>query len=172
MDISQAKKLTERRERRKRVGRGPGSGSGKTSGRGQDGARSRSGWSVRGITGGNLPLWQRLPKRGFSNEPFKKKLAPVNVERLNKFADGEQVGPEELRRVGILSGTGTDGVKILGEGELARQLTVRAHAFSRSAVAKIEAAGGTVELIAAPRPPVRNKMRGTGIEVPPLSEPE
>ena len=159
MDIGRAKASVTRRPKRKRVGRGAGSGHGKTSGRGRDGARSRSGWSSRGLTGGAAPLWRRLPKRGFSNAPFKAEPAVVNVGSLERFEDGAVVGPEELRRAGLVKQAGPGGVKILGEGELHKALTVRADAFSRSAAAKIEAAGGKVELIEPPKPPARNPMR-------------
>jgi large subunit ribosomal protein L15 len=159
MDIGRAKASVTRRPKRKRVGRGSGSGHGKTSGRGQDGARSRSGWSSRGLTGGAAPLWRRLPKRGFSNAPFKTEPAVVNVGRLERFEDGAVVGPEEMHRAGLIKRAEAGGVKILGEGELRKALTVRANAFSRSAIAKIEAAGGKVEPIQPPKRPVRNPMR-------------
>lgn len=159
MDLSEAKKQTHPRSRPQRVGRGRGSGRGKTAGRGQDGARSRSGWSSRGITGGNLPLWRRLPKYGFSNQPFKKEYAVVNVHQLNAFEEGERVTPERLQERGAVKQPPDGGVKILGEGSLEKALTVRAHAFSDSARRKIEAAGGAVEVIPPPKPPKRNKMR-------------
>jgi len=159
MDIGRAKALVTRRAKRKRVGRGVGSGHGKTSGRGHNGARSRSGWSSRGLTGGAAPLWRRLPKRGFSNQPFKDEPAVVNVGSLHRFDEGAVVGPEEMRREGLVKQAGPGGVKVLGGGELRKALTVRANAFSQSAVAKIEAAGGKVEPISPPRPPVRNPMR-------------
>ena len=165
MDISKAKALNKPRSKRKRVGRGRGSGHGKTSGRGMDGARSRSGWSQRNMTGGNIPLWRRLPKVGFTNARFKKTYTPVNVARLAAFPADTHVTPELLREQGIIKQAGADGVKILGDGELDRALTVRANAFSRSAREKIEAAGGTVELIPEPRKPVRNKMRPPEPEV-------
>ena len=159
MDISQAKALTRPRKARKRVGRGPGSGHGKTSGRGRDGARSRSGWSSRNMTGGNLPLFRRLPAVGFSNEPFKTHCSIVNVGRLASFDPNSHVTPEALKERGIVKQMGCDGVKILGGGEIDRPLVVRANAFSKSAQAKIEAAGGSVELIPKPSKPVRNKMK-------------
>ena len=162
MDIARAKASVGRRPKRKRVGRGVGSGHGKTSGRGHNGARSRSGWSSRGQTGGAAPLWRRLPKRGFSNAPFKADHAVINVGRLERFEEGSVVGPEELRRAGLVRQAGPAGVKVLGEGELHKALTVRANAFSRSAAAKIEAAGGKVEMIRPPAPPVRNPMRSSG----------
>jgi len=157
MNIGEAKKLTKPRATKKRVGRGTGSRRGKLSGRGRDGAASRSGWSSRGLTGG-LPLWRRLPKGGFSNAPFKTEYLVVNVSRLNAFPDGSVVTPEELRKAGIARQTPGGGVKILGKGELSRALTVRANAFSASAVSKIEAAGGKAEVLPGPKPPVRRKM--------------
>jgi large subunit ribosomal protein L15 len=159
MDIGRAKASVGRRPNRKRVGRGPGSGHGKTSGRGHNGARSRSGWSSRGLTGGAAPLWRRLPKRGFSNQPFKHEPAVVNVGSLERFDDGTVVGPEEMHSAGLVKRSPAGGVKVLGEGELHKALCVRANAFSRSAAAKIEAAGGKAEPISAPEPPVRNPMR-------------
>jgi large subunit ribosomal protein L15 len=126
-----------------------------------DGARSRSGWTSRGQTGGGVPFWRLLPKRGFSNAPFKTVYSIVNVARLNVFEDGSVVTPEALCAAGVLSKLSPDGVKILGNGELSRSLTVRANAFSRSAVEKIQAAGGTVEVIPGAKPPTRNKMRSS-----------
>lgn len=159
MDLSEAKSLNHPRTKRKRVGRGHGSGHGKTSGRGMDGARSRSGWSQRNQIGGNIPLWRRLPKVGFSNADFKTTYTPVNVQVLNRFDPQTRVTPELLEECGIVKQPSRDGIKILGSGQLEQPLTVRAHAFSQSAREKIQAAGGTVELIPKPKPPVRNKMR-------------
>jgi len=158
MDIGKAKALLRRRPGRKRLGRGVGSRTGKTSGRGHKGAASRSGWTSRAVIGGTTPLWLRSPKVGFSNAPFKTEYSVVNVSQLNGFADGAVVTPEELRQQGIVKQAPAGGVKILGDGELARSLTVRANAFSKSAVAKIEAAGGAVDRIPGPKPPVRHKM--------------
>ncbi len=157
MDIGRAKKLTRPRATKKRVGRGTGSRRGKLSGRGRDGAASRAGWSERGISG-NMPLWRRLPKVGFSNEPFKTEYLAVNVSRLNAFPDGAVVTPEELRKAGMAKQAPDGGVKILGQGELSKALTVKANAFSASAVSKIEAAGGKAEVLPGPKPPVRRKM--------------
>jgi large subunit ribosomal protein L15 len=160
MDISEAKRRSRPRKSRKRVGRGTGSRRGKTCGRGHKGARSRSGWSVRGMTGGNVPLWRRLPKVGFSNAPFKTEYSVVNVEDLGRFPEGARVTPRELEEAGIVKQPADGGIKILGGGEMDRALTVRAHAFSAAARRKIEAAGGAVEVIPGPKPPVRRKMRG------------
>ncbi len=159
MDISEAKRRVQPRPNKKRVGRGAGSGHGRTSGRGHKGARSRTGWTSRGMTGGVGSWWRRLPKRGFSNAPFKTTYSVVNVGQLSRFAPGSLVTPEELRKSGMAKQMPDGGVKILGDGELDRPLTVRAHAFSASAVAKIEGAGGAVERIPGPRPPVRHKMK-------------
>ena len=158
MDIGEAKALTHPRKSRKRVGRGHGSGQGKTAGRGNDGARSRSGWSSRNMTGGNMPLFRRLPRVGFSNAPFKKLYTIVNVGQFASFPANTQVNAETLRESGVVSQIAADGIKILGSGELDRSLAVRANAFSRSARDKIQAVGGTVELIPPPRKPVRAKM--------------
>jgi large subunit ribosomal protein L15 len=156
MDIGRAKKLNSPRKTRMRVGRGTGSGSGKLSGRGRDGAASRSGWSGRGVTG-SLPIWRRLPKVGFSNMPFKVEYLAVNVSQLNAFPAGAVVTVEALRKAGMAKQAPNGGVKVLGKGELSKALTVQANAFSASAVAKIEAAGGKAELLAKPKPPVRHK---------------
>ena len=159
MDIGQAKSLVYPRKRRDRVGRGLGSGHGKTSRRGHNGARSRSGWSSRGMVGGRMALFRRLPKVGFTNAPFRTDYTIINVGELNTFPAGSRVTQELLEQQGILKQVSPDGVKVLGDGELDRPLAVCANAFSRSAREKIQAAGGTVELIAGPQKPVRHKMR-------------
>ncbi len=131
----------------KRVGRGVGSGLGKTSTRGSKGQWARSGGGVRpGFEGGQTPLFRRLPKRGFSNHPFKKEYSVINVERLERFPAGTVVTPELLLETRLVRKL-NDGVKILGEGDLNVALTVRAHAFSGAAVEKIMAAGGSVEVM-------------------------
>ncbi|MGI5877004.1 MAG: 50S ribosomal protein L15 [Christensenellales bacterium] len=129
----------------KRIGRGTGSGTGKTAGKGHKGQRARSGGTRPGFEGGQMPLYLRLPKRGFTNR-FKKVFAEVNVGSLNAFEDGVVVSPETLIEMGIIRKV-CDGVKILGDGELGKRLTVKAHRFSQSAREKIEAAGGSVEVI-------------------------
>ena len=133
---------------RTRVGRGLGSGLGKTSGRGQKGQNSRSGGGVRsGFEGGQMPLYRRLPKRGFNNSVFAKQYAEVNVEQLNRFEDGATVDPVALIEAGILK-NGRDGIRILGNGTLeTKNLTVIANGFTKSAEEKITAAGGKVEVI-------------------------
>ena len=129
----------------KRLGRGIGSGLGKTSGKGHKGAKARSGGGKRpGFEGGQMPLTMRLPKRGFTNK-WRVEYATVNVDRLNVFEDGAVVSPVELIQAGILKNV-QDGVKILGNGEISKKLTVQANKFSQSAKEKIEAAGGKVEV--------------------------
>ncbi|HBT22789.1 MAG TPA: 50S ribosomal protein L15 [Verrucomicrobiales bacterium] len=137
------------KHRRKRIGRGPGSGrGGHTSTRGQKGQGSRSGSSTRpGFEGGQLPLARRLPKRGFNNKKFATLYIPVNLESLNQFDDGATVDEAVLRAAGLVNGRG-DGVKILGQGELEKKLTVKAAAFSASARAAIEGKGGSCEVAA------------------------
>ncbi|MBE6037202.1 MAG: 50S ribosomal protein L15 [Clostridiales bacterium] len=130
----------------KRKGRGTATGQGKTAGRGMNGQNSRSGGGVRlGFEGGQMPLYRRIPKRGFKNI-FAKELAIVNVEALNVFDDGMEVTPDLLLAAGLVKKE-LDGVKILGEGALEKKLTVKANKFSQSAVEKIEAAGGKAEVI-------------------------
>ena len=132
---------------RKRVGRGPGSGLGKTSGKGEKGQKARSGVSIPAtFEGGQLPLYRRLPKRGFSNAQFKIKYAVINVCDLNKFDDGAVVTPEILHDAGLLKNQ-LDGVKVLGNGTLEKKLTIKAHKFSKEAVNKIEKSGSTLEVI-------------------------
>ena len=128
-----------------RKGRGPGSGNGKTAGKGHKGQNARSGGGVRpGFEGGQLPLYRKLPKRGFKNH-FAVEYAIVNVEALNVFEDGETVNLEKLMAAGIISKP-LDGLKVLGNGEITKKLTVEASVFSASAKEKIEAAGGKTEV--------------------------
>jgi len=130
----------------KRLGRGTGSGLGKTSGKGHKGAKARSGGGKRpGFEGGQMPLIRRLPKRGFYN-PFRIEYCAINVDRLEIFEDGTVVTPVELIEAGIIKNI-NDGVKILGNGELTKKLTVRAAKFTAAAKEKIEAAGGKAEVI-------------------------
>ncbi|NLP37156.1 MAG: 50S ribosomal protein L15 [Firmicutes bacterium] len=134
------------RKAKKRVGRGISSGWGKTSTRGHKGQKARSGGGVRpGFEGGQMPLQRAVPKRGFTSI-FKKVYNEINVERLNVFADGTEVTPEVLRQQGLIKSF-KDGVRILGGGELEKALTVKAQGFSKTAVEKIEKAGGKVEVI-------------------------
>jgi large subunit ribosomal protein L15 len=135
------------KHRTKRLGQGESSGHGKTSGRGGKGQTARSGSSVRiGFEGGQIPLIRRIPKRGFNNARFTTKYIGVNVGDLNKFDDGARVDETALRSVGLANGR-AHGVKILGEGELSKKLTVSASAFSASAKTKIEAKGGACEIV-------------------------
>jgi len=130
----------------KRVGRGIGSGNGKTSGKGHKGQNARSGGGVRpGFEGGQMPLYRRLPKRGFTNI-FAKQYVSVNVEVLDRFEDGAEVTPETLKEAGVISKT-LDGVKFLGRGEVTKKLTVKAAKFSETAKEKIEKAGGKAEVM-------------------------
>lgn len=134
-------------KRAKRVGRGIGSGHGKTSGRGTKGQLARAGGGKGpGFEGGQTPLVGRVPVRGFNNKRFAREYATVNVGQLNRFADGDRVTPETLAKVGLLKKL-KDGVKVLGEGDLERKLTVVAHRFSKTAEDKIRSAGGQVEVI-------------------------
>ena len=131
---------------RKRVGRGEGSGQGKTSGKGHKGLKARSGGGTKpGYEGGQMPLQRRLPKRGFINV-FREETAVVNVKELNRFEAGTVVDAEALRREGLVKGTCPGGVKLLGNGEVTRKLTVKVDRASKSAVEKVVAAGGTVEV--------------------------
>ena len=135
------------RKNRKRIGRGIGSGTGKTSGKGQKGQNSRSGGRMPPwFEGGQMPLVRRIPKRGFSNYPFRKVWAEVNLSQLDRFTSGETIDPETLAKCGLARGR-FDGIVILGRGELEVAVTVRAHRFSKTAAEKIEAAGGKAEII-------------------------
>ncbi|MEW6159304.1 MAG: 50S ribosomal protein L15 [Verrucomicrobiota bacterium] len=139
------------KHRRKRLGQGESSGHGKTSGRGGKGQSARSGSSIRiGFEGGQMPLIRRIPKRGFNNTRHGTRYIPVNLESLNQFDEGARVDVAALRAAGLANGKG-DGIKILGTGELTKRLTVSAHAFSASARTKIEAKGGTCEVV-SPKP--------------------
>ncbi|RPJ87085.1 MAG: 50S ribosomal protein L15 [Acidobacteria bacterium] len=146
MELHGLKPAKGANKKRKRVGRGPGSGHGKTATRGEKGQKSRSGFSQKpGFEGGQMPLHRRIPKHGFTNK-FAKEYAVLNVRQLNDFEDGTEITPELLTQKGLVK-KGKDGIRILGEGELSRKLTVRAHHFSESAKQKIEQAGGSVEVV-------------------------
>ncbi|MBK8976464.1 MAG: 50S ribosomal protein L15 [Planctomycetes bacterium] len=157
MNLEEAKALGIAYGSRKRVGRGIGSGLGKTSGRGHKGAKARSGWSFRsGWEGGQMPLFRRVPKRGFNNKIFRRYFTCINVRDLEAFVDGDTVDLEAALAKGLCSREKhTDLFKILGEGEVTRKLSVRVHAITRSAREKIEAAGGSVEVI----PPRQNRPK-------------
>lgn len=146
MDLSNLQPAPGSTKNRKRIGRGPGSGKGKTSGKGHKGQNARSGGGVKpGFEGGQMPLQRRLPKRGFT--PLsRKEYALVNLGDLDSFDAGSTIGLEAYANAGLVSRL-KDGVKVLADGELTKALTVQAHKFSKSAVAKIEAAGGKVEVI-------------------------
>lgn len=146
MELNNLKPKKGARHAKKRVGRGPGSGHGKTAGRGEKGQKSRSGYSgKRGFEGGQMPLHRRIPKRGFTNI-FKKDYAVVNVSDLERFDNGATIDETALRAAGLVKGQ-NDGVKILGDGELSKKLTVSATKFSKSAREIIEKAGGTCQEI-------------------------
>lgn len=132
---------------RKRIGRGPGSGTGKTAGRGHNGQKSRAGYSrKRGFEGGQMPLQRRVPKRGFKN-PFRKEFVTLNVSILEQREQSEFT-LEDYQNLGIIKNL-RDGIKILGDGELTRAITVHAHKFSKQAKEKIEKAGGTCVIVGA-----------------------
>ena len=147
MKLHELEKNIGATHRAKRKGIGRGSGNGKTAGRGQKGQNSRSGGGVRAnFEGGQLPLYRRLPKRGFSNSKFKTTYAVINVSDLNRFEDGTVVTPALLKETGLLKKQ-LDGVKVLGNGTLERKLTVQANKFSKEAIEKINTAGSKIEVI-------------------------
>ncbi|WP_062050742.1 50S ribosomal protein L15 [Bacillus sp. JCM 19034] len=146
MKLHELKPAEGSRKVRNRVGRGIGSGNGKTAGKGHKGQNARSGGGVRpGFEGGQNPIYRRLPKRGFTN-PTRKEFTIVNVETLNRFDKGTEVTPELLIETGVVKNV-KHGIKILGNGNLEKSLTVKAHKFSSSALEAIEAAGGKTEVI-------------------------
>jgi len=152
MKLHELKNVDGAVHRKKRVGCGEGGGHGKTSGRGGKGQTARSGSSIRiGFEGGQMPLIRRIPKRGFNNARHATRYTPVNLESLNQFDNGAKVDVAMLRKAGLANGP-VERIKILGEGELTKKLTVSAHAFSASARAKIEAKGGVCDVIAAKAP--------------------
>lgn len=166
MDLSTVHQGINRRTPKKRVGRGPGSGHGKTSSRGSKGQWTSAGAKKPSWTfeGGQMPLFRRVPKRGFSHESWDKKYHVVNVGDLDKaFNDGDTVDAETLKKVGLAKGP-ADGVRVLGTGELSKKLTVKAHHFSKSAADKIKAKGGTTEIVPSPKKPVKNKMKARNTE--------
>ncbi|MBP2079000.1 50S ribosomal protein L15 [Oceanobacillus polygoni] len=146
MKLHELKATEGTRKERNRVGRGTASGNGKTSGRGHKGQKARSGGGVRpGFEGGQMPLFQRLPKRGFTNIN-RKDYSIVNLDTLNRFEEGTEITPELLLEEGVVSKLNA-GIKILGNGAIEKKLTVKAHKFSASAKEAIEAAGGQTEVI-------------------------
>lgn len=148
MRIEQLRPAPGSRHREKRVGRGPGSGHGKTACKGHKGQKARSGGGVKpGFEGGQMPLHRRLPKRGFNNKIFAKDYAIVNLEKIAKIDDIEEITPEVLLERKVISKLGRDGLKVLGKGQLQRAITIKAHAFSEGAVQKIKEAGGKAEVL-------------------------
>lgn len=147
MELNTLKVKKGSRKSANRVGRGIGSGSGKTSGKGHKGQKARSGYSRKaGFEGGQLALYKRLPKVGFSNYEFKNRFAIINLDDLNKFEENAEITPELLKECGFVKKQ-YSGIKVLGRGTLEKKLTVRAHKFSESAKSKIEELGGEVEVI-------------------------
>jgi large subunit ribosomal protein L15 len=166
MDLSTVHHGVHKNKRKKRVGRGPGSGHGKTASRGSKGQWSMAGANMPGslFEGGQMPLFRRIPKRGFSNATWARTFHVVNVGDLDgHFTDGATVDPKALAQAGLAKGP-ADGVRILGEGDLGKRLTVKAHHFSKSAAEKIQAKGGTIEVIPPPKKPVRNKMKPRAVK--------
>lgn len=146
MNLSDVYAVKLGQKRRKRIGRGRGSGHGKTATRGHKGQKARKGYSMRpSFEGGQTPMFKRFPKRGFSNVNFAIRYSIVNVGDLNEMTDLEEVTPDVLLKKRIVRKLKKGGLKILGDGEVTRKMTVRAHKFSKSAVQKIEAAGGKAE---------------------------
>ena len=164
MDLTSLSTGVQKRKLKKRVGRGVGSGHGKTSSRGHKGQYASAGAGLPGalFTGGQTSFHRRLPKRGFSNGMFQDDIAIVNVSDLERFADGSVVDMAALKTERLVVGT-FDLLRVLGDGELTKKLTVKANHFTGSAKAKIEAKGGTADLIQPPKKPLRNKM-GQGKE--------
>lgn len=146
MKLHELKPASGARKETTRKGQGIAAGKGKTGGRGHKGQKARSGGGVRpGFEGGQMPLQRRLPKRGFTNI-FRKEIIAINVDELNRFENGTVVTPDLLKEAGVIKKL-ADGVKILGDGNLEKSLTVKANAFSKSAAEKIAASGGTTEVI-------------------------
>ena len=147
MKLHELEKNIGAKQAKKRVGRGPGSGLGKTCGRGQKGQKARSGGSINPVfEGGHLPLYRRLPKRGFSNYLFKKEYAVINLGDLNVFENGTLVTPALLKEKGIIKKQ-LSGIKVLGNGKLEKKLTIQANKFSASAIEKIKESGSKAEVI-------------------------
>ena len=161
MDLTKVHQGCQKRKLKKRVGRGIGSGHGKTAGRGAKGQFASAGARLPGITfvGGQTPFFRRVPKRGFTNGAYAPHFLVVNVGDIDAaFAEGEEVNPATLKAKGLAK-KAADGVRILGEGELTKKLVFQAHHFSKSALEKIQAKGGTATVIPPPKKPVRNKMK-------------
>ena len=147
MKLNELEKNAGAKQKRKIVGRGRGSGLGKTSGKGHKGQNARSGGGVRAVfEGGQTPLYRRLPKRGFNNAQFRTVYAVINVSDLNRFENGTVVSPALLKEVGLVKNQ-LDGIKVLGNGELTKKLTIQANKFSKTAVEKIEKSGSKIEVM-------------------------
>ena len=147
MKLHELEKNIGATQKRKIVGRGRGSGLGKTSGKGHKGQNARSGGGVRAVfEGGQTPLYRRLPKRGFNNAQFRTEYAVINVSDLNRFDNGTVVSPALLKEVGLIKNQ-LDGIKVLGNGELTKKLTIQANKFSKTAVEKIEKSGSKIEVM-------------------------
>ena len=147
MKLHELEKNIGAKQARKRVGRGPGSGLGKTCGRGQKGQKARSGGSINPVfEGGQLPLYRRLPKRGFTNHMFKTEYAVINVSDLNRFNNGDVITPALLKEKGIIKKQ-LSGIKVLGNGKLEKKLTIQANKFTKSALEKIKESGSKAEVI-------------------------
>ena len=147
MKLHELEKNIGATHRKKRIGRGPGSGLGKTGGRGQKGQKARSGVSISPVfEGGQLPLYRRIPKRGFTNAKFKTIYATINVEALNRFEDGTVITPALLKETGLVKKQ-YNGIKVLGNGKLEKKITIQANKFSSSALEKIKEAGSKAEVI-------------------------
>jgi large subunit ribosomal protein L15 len=159
MNLHDVNKDIQKNKSKKRIGRGPGSGHGKTSTRGSKGQGSRSGYSLMGVfEGGQMPLVRRIPKRGFTNS-FAPSVAVINIGDLDsRFESGEEVTIETLKAKSLAKGT-YDLLKVLGDGELTKSLKITAHRFSRTALEKIEKAGGTAVVLPGKAPVVKNKMK-------------
>jgi large subunit ribosomal protein L15 len=161
MDLATVHEGVHKNRPKKRVGRGIGSGHGKTSTRGHKGQWASAGAKKPTVLfeGGQMQLFRRIPKRGFSHATWDREFLVVNVGDLDDaFQDGDTVDPAALKKAGLAKGP-ADGVRILGEGELTKKLTIKAHHFTKSANEKITAKGGTIEVIPPPKKPVRNKMK-------------
>src|SRR5215471_19140354 len=161
MDLSKVHDGVHKRRKKKRVGRGIGSGHGKTASRGAKGQYASAGAKMFSplFEGGQMQLFRRIPKRGFSHATWDKTFLVVNVGDIDQaFPDGATVDPEALKKAGLAKGP-ADGVRVLGDGEVTKKLVIKAHHFSKSAAEKIAAKGGTAEVIPPPKKPVRNKMR-------------
>jgi large subunit ribosomal protein L15 len=160
MDLSTVHVGVHKLKQKKRVGRGVGSGHGKTASRGAKGQYASAGAKMFSplFEGGQMQLFRRIPKRGFSQATWAKHYLVVNVGDLNAFNDGDTVDHEAMRKAGLANGP-SDGVRVLGTGELTKKLVVRAHHFSKSAAEKIAAKGGTADVIPPPKKPKRNKMK-------------